>query len=210
MVTESRARGGYAKGIECREALARAALQLVAERGPTAVSVAAVAETVGVTKGAAYWHFANKDALLAAATDRALDMWMADVLAGVLGVPTAAERVQWLISAHVAQLLRPRSAAAYLAKTVATGPAGRPVLRRWRGHIRQVLGLSLPGAHLSPQMAGRLTEAVVGALIGLGVVWDAERDRMGLQVAAAGLAQALAGKVSPDKTFLEPNPMVLI
>lgn len=46
---------------------ARAALEAIAEQGVSAVAVEAIARRLGVTKGSFYWHFRNRDALLAAA-----------------------------------------------------------------------------------------------------------------------------------------------
>lgn len=49
---------------------AEAALQLIAEAGLRALTVAALAERLGVTKGSFYWHFEGHDALLTAALAR--------------------------------------------------------------------------------------------------------------------------------------------
>lgn len=50
---------------------ADAALDAIAEGGVEAVAVERIARALGVTKGSFYWHFANREALLAAA----LDLW---------------------------------------------------------------------------------------------------------------------------------------
>ncbi|HYS54682.1 MAG TPA: helix-turn-helix domain-containing protein [Thermoanaerobaculia bacterium] len=44
-----------------------AALRALATGGPVAVSVEAIARTLGATKGSFYWHFADREALLSAA-----------------------------------------------------------------------------------------------------------------------------------------------
>jgi len=44
-----------------------AALDAIAEGGPEEVAVEPLARVLGVTKGSFYWHFPNRDALLAAA-----------------------------------------------------------------------------------------------------------------------------------------------
>jgi AcrR family transcriptional regulator len=48
-----------------------AALDAIARGGLAAVSVEAIAKTLATTKGSFYWHFADRDALLAAA----LELW---------------------------------------------------------------------------------------------------------------------------------------
>ncbi len=47
-----------------------AAFEALARTGVEAVRVEPLAETLGVTKGSFYWHFADRDALLAALFDR--------------------------------------------------------------------------------------------------------------------------------------------
>ena len=49
---------------------AEAALQLIAEKGLSALTVSALADRLGVTKGSFYWHFVGRSELLAAALDR--------------------------------------------------------------------------------------------------------------------------------------------
>ena len=210
MVTRRRVRGPYAKGLDCRDALVRAAVRLVAERGVDGASVEAVAQAAGVTKGAAYWHFANKGALLAAAGERALEAWTTDVLRGVLGVPSEADRVKWVISAHVAQLPRPGSPAAYLGHAVAGGPASAAILRKWRARVQQVAGLSIGTPGGVPHAARRVTEALLAALLGLGIHWAAARDRVALERAAAGFAAGLASQVTGGAADTHTYQQVLI
>ena len=54
---------------EMRERLARAAFDVIAERGHSAYRTAAVAERAGVSQGAQVHHFATKDGLTLAAVD---------------------------------------------------------------------------------------------------------------------------------------------
>jgi len=58
----------------------RAALAAIAAGGIEAVAVEPLARTLGVTKGSFYWHFANRDALLAAALVR----WEAEHTEGII------------------------------------------------------------------------------------------------------------------------------
>jgi len=53
-----------------RDDWTRAALQALAEGGLAAVAVEPLAARVGATKGSAYWHFPNRDALLLATVER--------------------------------------------------------------------------------------------------------------------------------------------
>ncbi len=49
----------------------QAALELIAEKGISALAVEPLARRLGITKGSFYWHFPGKDELL----DKALERW---------------------------------------------------------------------------------------------------------------------------------------
>jgi AcrR family transcriptional regulator len=70
-----------------RRAWIDAAFQALAEGGPDAVRVEALAASLGVSKGGFYWHFKNRQALL----DEMLDTWekavVEDVIAQLEGRP---------------------------------------------------------------------------------------------------------------------------
>ena len=57
-----------------------AALAALAEHGVDAVRVERLAEALGVTKGSFYWHFADRDALLAAILDAWRDRATNDII----------------------------------------------------------------------------------------------------------------------------------
>jgi AcrR family transcriptional regulator len=80
-------RYGVAKVRTPREAWIEAALAALADGGPEAVRVEALATSLGVSKGGFYWHFSNRDALL----EEMLDSWeqamVDDVIARIEGEP---------------------------------------------------------------------------------------------------------------------------
>src|SRR5260221_12811461 len=57
---------GSGRGGDLADALLRAAEALIVERGPQGFSLREVARRARVSEAAPYWHFANKEALLAA------------------------------------------------------------------------------------------------------------------------------------------------
>src|SRR5271170_4325616 len=69
--TRSRRRGPRPRGA-VRSALIEAGLELARSGGPDAVVLREVTRMVGVVPNAAYRHFADRDALLAAVRDAAL------------------------------------------------------------------------------------------------------------------------------------------
>jgi len=52
-----------------RESVLRAALDLFSEKGYSRTTFNDIAKSIGMTRGAVYWHFENKEALLAALID---------------------------------------------------------------------------------------------------------------------------------------------
>jgi AcrR family transcriptional regulator len=78
MVPGAHPRDGYHHG-DARNAFLRAALQLVDERGIHGFSLREAARVVGVSASAAYRHFADKEALLAALAAEG-DAGMADAM----------------------------------------------------------------------------------------------------------------------------------
>jgi AcrR family transcriptional regulator len=82
------ARHRYHHG-DLRDALVRAALELIAERGPAALSVAEAARRTGVSGGAPYRHFSSRQSLLAAAATAVARLLHAELRAAVAAVDRA-------------------------------------------------------------------------------------------------------------------------
>ncbi len=64
-------RGRYAKTAETRATLARAALEIVYEKGHAALTTAEVAQRAGVSETTRFYHFPTRDHLLVAALELA-------------------------------------------------------------------------------------------------------------------------------------------
>jgi len=111
---------------------AQAALEAVAEGGVAAVAVEPLATGLGATKGSFYWHFANRDALLAAA----VDLWERRntdaVIAGVEADAEPARRLEVLFARVTGRGAGPRLEVNLLAASdhPLVGPAVRRVTAR--------------------------------------------------------------------------------
>ena len=73
---EPEGRRGYHHG-NLREALIRAALDLIAEKGPAGFTFADAARAAGVSSAAPYRHFRDREALLAAVAGRGFEIFAA-------------------------------------------------------------------------------------------------------------------------------------
>ncbi len=64
-----------ADGRDSRERILRAAAEIAGERGYEGTSISLVSERSGLPKSSIYWHFENKDDLIAAAIDDSYRRW---------------------------------------------------------------------------------------------------------------------------------------
>jgi AcrR family transcriptional regulator len=94
---------------------AHAALQLIAEAGLGALTVEALAERLGVTKGSFYWHFSGRSDLLAAALARWEQRTTKEAITGLSAVTDARQRLCLILDA-ASQPPRSRSLYAALAE----------------------------------------------------------------------------------------------
>jgi AcrR family transcriptional regulator len=69
-------RGRYRKGDASRERILDAATELFAARGYAGAGVDRLAERSGIAKTAIYYHFGNKEGLLAAVLERTATQWI--------------------------------------------------------------------------------------------------------------------------------------
>jgi AcrR family transcriptional regulator len=91
---------------ERRREIVAAVLELAAERGPDAITTQAIAERIGVTQGAVFRHFPDKEAIW-----RAVFAWVRTALAEVLAaaIDEAASplaNLERVFYAHVALVVR--------------------------------------------------------------------------------------------------------
>jgi AcrR family transcriptional regulator len=73
------ARRVRANGVESRQKILDAATEIAGERGYDGTSIALVSERSGLPASSIYWHFKDKDALLAAVVERSYGRWLAGV-----------------------------------------------------------------------------------------------------------------------------------
>ncbi|MET3861361.1 AcrR family transcriptional regulator [Dietzia sp. 2505] len=71
-----------AKGRESRRRILEAAAAVAGERGYEGTSIAQVSKVSGLPASSIYWHFADKDALLAAVVEESVELWLGQVTRG--------------------------------------------------------------------------------------------------------------------------------
>jgi len=88
------------QGERTRQRIIEAAAQLFVRKGFYGTSIADLAQATGLTKGALYHHFENKDALFFAVVAVARDAWRETVVRDVLEAGDALTRLAVLFDNH--------------------------------------------------------------------------------------------------------------
>jgi AcrR family transcriptional regulator len=99
----------HIQGDTSRQRILEAALEIAAERGYDGTSVALVTEKTGLPASSIYWHFKNKDQLLAEALDFSYRRWRE------VGPPWQADLEPLPLASQVQNRFR-QAAAAYVAQ----------------------------------------------------------------------------------------------
>ena len=66
-------------GVESRQRILDATVEIAGERGYEGTSIAAVSAKCGLSASSIYWHFKDKDDLIAAVIERSFETWLAAV-----------------------------------------------------------------------------------------------------------------------------------
>ena len=79
MAEEHKTRRRRANGEESRRKILDAAVEVASERGYEGTSIATVSARSGLNASSIYWHFKDKDELIAAVIERSFGTWLAAV-----------------------------------------------------------------------------------------------------------------------------------
>ncbi|GAA3837743.1 TetR/AcrR family transcriptional regulator [Streptomyces coacervatus] len=93
-----------ANGVESRRRILDATVEIAGERGYEGTSIAAVSAKCGLPASSIYWHFKDKDDLIAAVIERSFESWLAAVALPGEQAGTPLERVT-AMAANVAKAL---------------------------------------------------------------------------------------------------------
>ncbi len=88
------------QGEQTRQQIINVAARLFIRKGFYGTSIADLAQAAGLTKGALYYHFENKDALFFAVVGAVRDAWQEAVVRDVLKAEDAPTRLAVLLDNH--------------------------------------------------------------------------------------------------------------
>ncbi|TXS49245.1 TetR/AcrR family transcriptional regulator [Streptomyces sp. uw30] len=104
MTSAQTTRKKRANGVESRQRILDAAVEIAGERGYDGTSIAAVSAKCGLPASSIYWHFKDKDDLIAAVIERSFEAWLTAVELPGEETGTPLERVT-VMAANVAKSL---------------------------------------------------------------------------------------------------------
>ncbi|MFF0204552.1 TetR/AcrR family transcriptional regulator [Streptomyces sp. NPDC005017] len=156
---------------------ADAALAALSERGLGAVAVETLAARLGTTKGSFYWHFTNRDALVAAALARWEELSTERIIQAMEATePDPADRLRALLRGAIATAATDALEVRLLAAAdhpAVTAALARVTERRvgYLAHLFELLGFPPPEARRRGLLAytsyvghAQLTQAVPGSV----------------------------------------------
>jgi AcrR family transcriptional regulator len=170
------ARGRYPKGDASRERILDAATELFATRGYAGAGVDRLAERSGIAKTAIYYHFGNKEGLLAAVLERAASQWIDGIQQAARqagdplgrldralgGMRAMLEEKPWILKLFQILTLEVAEEKPEIRATL------QGIVRHARAAIidgmRESLGVEVPGAD---DVAGMMLAALDGIALGL-------------------------------------------
>ncbi|MGW1783282.1 TetR/AcrR family transcriptional regulator [Streptomyces sp. NPDC002143] len=79
MTSAQSTRKKRANGVESRQRILDATVEIAGERGYEGTSIAAVSAKCGLPASSIYWHFKDKDDLIAAVIERSFETWLVAV-----------------------------------------------------------------------------------------------------------------------------------
>jgi len=130
---------------ERRAVTVEAVVELAAEQNPSDITTAAIAKRMGLTQGALFRHFPNKDAILQAVMEWVAERLLFRVEKAVQAAPSPLAALEAMFMAHVAFVIEhpgvPRMLFGELQRAEETGPKRmvQTLIRRYGERLRHLI-----------------------------------------------------------------------
>jgi AcrR family transcriptional regulator len=203
------------QGARSREKILDAAERLMAERGFSATSIAAIRKESGLPASSIYWHFQNKEGLLAAVMQRSAARWLSE-----FGNPhelpgDARERLRAYVERGFSSIgSRPpdflRLSILLALEREEIAPASLAMILQVRKRGRELIGAALrdafphPDPGIADEIVAECTPFALAFMEGSFITHkiepegtEASRLAVQLEVALVALANDVAGRATP-------------
>jgi AcrR family transcriptional regulator len=156
----------YMPADERRAVTVEAVVALAGQQNPSDITTAAIAQHMGVTQGALFRHFPNKEAILEAVMDWVADRLLARIDKASHGAATPLESLEAMFMAHVGFFVEhpgvPRMLFGELQRAEMTAPKRMAHKMLWR--YRERLAAVIEDGKSSGQLAQDSDTASIGTL----------------------------------------------
>ena len=166
-----------ANGVESRQRILDATVEIAGERGYEGTSIAAVSAKCGLPASSIYWHFGSKSGVLGAVMERGAQRFFAAASPGDLDQqPEPRERVRRLLEQAVASMRQnPQFLRLFIVLLLGAGGehAQQDVVARVRAEAHRLLAMGLACAYKpwgdedAARIADRIAEVAMALFDGL-------------------------------------------
>ncbi len=151
-----------AKGVSTREAIVGRAYAIACANGLEGLSIAPLAEAVGMSKSGVFAHFGSREGLQLAVLEEAAGRFIDSVLIPALSQPRGLPRLHAIMHNWFEWARNDAGGCVLLGAATEYddrhGPLRDRVLqndRRWRDELRRTIGQAVEEGHLAPGDAGQ-------------------------------------------------------
>lgn len=190
---------------EAEERLLTAAAELIAEVGPSGVTLATIGERAGYSRGLATHHFGSKGALMQRLVDSVTNEFREEVFATAES-DSVLDQTLGLVRAYFAELTQPRptkrARLVLWADAVSTGgPDTREAMREsdraFRGELVKSIARGVERGEIAgPVDPGAVATVIIGMLRGVALQKMLDDD-VDLDACRAEVERVLTGRIQP-------------
>jgi AcrR family transcriptional regulator len=189
-----------ARSAETR--ILRATIDGLTRLDPAALTIQQICRAAEVTAPTIYYHFGNKDGLLAAAVEQLVTDWLAMMDAAVSREGSLEQTLEQAIGAWEATITaptRPITVFAWATLLLAgTSEECRDALLRARDRSLTLVTEALAN-HVDDVRAGELASLVIDAVVAAALQHELDRDRTALRARLDGLGRLVAASTALDR-----------
>jgi AcrR family transcriptional regulator len=179
---------------DAEQRILRAAIDGLTQLDPAALTVQRICRGADVTAPTLYYHFGNKDGLIAAAVEQMVMDWLAMMDATVSREGDLGQILRQAVGAWEATITspaRPITVFAWATLYVAQGsPPCRDALVRARDRTLVMVAQTL-NPHMSDQLAQQLAGSIVDAVLAAALQYELDHDRVALRGRLEGLVTSV-------------------
>jgi AcrR family transcriptional regulator len=160
----------YLSADERKAVTVEAVIELAGERNPSEITTAAIAERMGLTQGAIFRHFPNKDAIMQAVMQWTSDHLMLHIIRAGKEKDSPSVKLESIFAAHVSFIMKhpgiPRILFAELqhSKDTFTKKTVQNLIRKYSGYIQCLIEDGKSAGELDPDLDN---DAVATLFIGM-------------------------------------------